>query len=159
MLRGKFRPLLRGFVDGGIGTGLPPALKRGVKLITPLASAGGFLLWRHREGFNAPYARPFTRRLTIPVISVGGFSLARSMEHAIEGGFCHAVACGRAMIADPFLVRHLQAQGRADPECDFCNACIARVGSMPVDCYHPALGRRRIRMLARETAALSSSKV
>jgi 2,4-dienoyl-CoA reductase-like NADH-dependent reductase (Old Yellow Enzyme family) len=158
MLRGKFRPLLRGFVDGGMGSGLPAALKRGVKVITPLASAGGFLLWRHREGFNARYAKPFVQRLTIPVISVGGFSQASSMEHAIEGGFCHAVASARAMIADPFLVRHLQTQGRADPLCDFCNACIARTGSMPVDCYHPALGRRRVRMLAREAAALSSSR-
>jgi len=157
MLRGKFRPLLRGFVDGGLGTGLAPALKWGVKVITPLASAGGFLLWRHQEGFNARYARPFAQRLTIPVISVGGFSQARSMEHAIDGGFCHAVACARAMIADPFLVRHLRTQGRADPACDFCNACIARTGSLPADCYHPALGPRRARMLDREMSVQPSA--
>jgi 2,4-dienoyl-CoA reductase-like NADH-dependent reductase (Old Yellow Enzyme family) len=86
------------------------------------------------------------------VISVGGFSQARSMEAAIEGGFCSAVASGRAMIADPFLVRHLQGEGRADPVCDFCNACIARTGSLPADCYHPALKLRRARMLTREMA-------
>jgi len=150
MMRGKFRPLIRGFVEGGMGSSLHPALKRGVKAIAPVASAGGFLLWHHREGFNLRYARPFAQALKIPVISVGGFSLARSMEQAIQSGACSAVACGRAIIADPFFVRHMESEGRADPKCDFCNACVARMGSQPLDCFHPALGIRRARMLARE---------
>jgi len=153
MMRGKFRPMLRGFVDGGMGSSLPPAVKHGVRAVTPLAAAGGFLLWHHREGFNLRYSRPFARALRIPVISVGGFSTAAAMEQAIRDGSCSAVACGRAMIADPFLVRHLAAEGRADPRCDFCNACVARMGSQPADCYHPALRIRRGRMLAREAAA------
>ena len=152
MMRGKFRPLLRGFVDGGMGSSLHPALKQGVRVVAPLAAAGGFLLWHHREGFNLRYSRPFAGALRIPVISVGGFSRAESMIQAIESGCCSAVACGRAMIADPFLFRHLAAEGRADPRCDFCNACVARMGSQPADCYHPALRLRRARMLAREVS-------
>ena len=53
------------------------------------------------------------------------------------------------MIADPLLYRHLR-EGTAGPRCVFCNACVARVGGRPVDCYHPDVRVEKDRMLAAE---------
>jgi len=103
-------------------------------------------LWPAREGFNLQYAARFKERLKIPVICVGGFITRESMEKAVREGYCDAVSVARAMIADPYLYRHLK-EGVKGPQCTFCNACIARAGRLPVDCYDPDVRREKDAML------------
>jgi hypothetical protein len=44
----------------------------------------------------------------------------------------------QAMIADPFLYRHLRwPDANNTRPCTFHNGCIARAGGQPVDCYAP----------------------
>jgi len=95
-------------------------------------------LWPAREGFNLAYARRFKEALRIPVICVGGFHTRIAIEHALASGAADAVSAGRAFIADPWLVEHLHT-GVAGPRCDYCNLCLARAGTAPVDCFNPAV--------------------
>lgn len=143
MLRGQMRPMVRGLVDGGLGSGFHPLLKLGVRAATPTVAAVGYLLWRRREAFNLRYAAPFKDRLRIPVVSVGGFADPAAMEAAIASGRCDAVASARGLLANPYLLRQLRAEVTPDPTCDFCNACAGRLIGTPTSCHNPALTRRR----------------
>lgn len=105
------------------------------------------LLWRPYEGYDLRYARHFKKALSIPVLCVGGFLTRREMEAAIEQGLCDAVTIGRGFVADPLLYQHLR-DGSAGPRCVDCNACIGRIGTDPVDCYHPKVRAQKDAMLA-----------
>ena len=147
MVRGRFGPFFEGLIDEGVGRALPwprRLLLRAVR--RPLAWAGE-RVWPYREGFNLPYADAFRRRLSIPVVCVGGFRTKTAMEAAIAAGSCDAVSVARAMIADPLLHRHLQ-EGVEGPRCELCNGCIARAGSMPIDCYSAPIRAQKDEMLA-----------
>ena len=106
-------------------------------------------IWPYVQGFNLPYARQFKDVLNIPVICVGGFKTADAMTGAVQSGQCDAVSIARAMIADPYLVRHIRV-GEAGPACQFCSTCLAHIGSRPLTCDHPAIAQERALMLAQE---------
>ena len=69
------------------------------------------------------------------------------MEQAITAGDTDAVSCGRAFIAAPFLVEHLRT-GEPGPRCDYCNLCLARAGTGPVDCFNPTVRAEKEKLLA-----------
>jgi 2,4-dienoyl-CoA reductase-like NADH-dependent reductase (Old Yellow Enzyme family) len=106
------------------------------------------LLWPRREGFNLAYARQFRRKLSIPVICVGGFRTRASMEAAISDQGCDIVSAGRPFLADPLFYRHIQ-RNEPGPRCLDCNACIGHLGAQPADCYHPTVRAQKDAMLAR----------
>ncbi len=135
--------------DGRLARGLPRWRKRAILLATPVLDRVYNRMWPAREGFLLSYASQFKARLDIPVISGGGFRTRPAMEQAISSGQCDAVAAARAMVADPFLYKHLR-EGVEGPACDFCQGCAVRVGSAPVGCYHPRVGAERAAMLAAE---------
>ena len=81
------------------------------------------------------------------MICVGGFLTRDKMEAAIKDGLCDAISAGRAFIADPFFCQHLQ-DNVPGPQCVLCNACVGRIGSEELDCYHPRLRREEGAMLA-----------
>ncbi|ACL02860.1 Predicted NADH:flavin oxidoreductase/NADH oxidase [Desulfatibacillum aliphaticivorans] len=136
MIRGNFGPFFKGLMEEGIGPQLPWFRRFGITCFRhPLAYIFDHI-WPAQEGFNLHYAREFKKKLSIPVICVGGFLTREHMEQAIDGGACDAVSVGRAMIADPYLFRNI-LNGENGPKCSFCNACIARAGRLPVDCYDP----------------------
>lgn len=148
MVRGRFDAFFHDMVHHGLGTQVRQPrralLRAGWRGIAAFANRA----WPYEEGFNLKYAREFRRELTIPVICVGGFATREGMEVAIGSGQVDAVSSARAMIADPYLVRHIR-DGVPGPRCNFCNACIARAGAQPVDCYEPAIAREKAAMLAR----------
>jgi 2,4-dienoyl-CoA reductase-like NADH-dependent reductase (Old Yellow Enzyme family) len=151
MVRGTFGRYFQGVLDEGMGPYMTAARQVGMHYLRPLAALLFNLAWPHRQGFNLRYARRFKASLSLPVICVGGFQTREAMEEAIAGGLCDAVSCGRTMIADPLLYRHLR-HGGSGPRCVFCNACVARVGGRPVDCYEPEVRQAKDRMLASEGA-------
>lgn len=146
MIRGKFD----GFLDVQLKEGAGQFMSRGMKMAARMANAPlaavANRLWSPMEGFNLDFARQFREALKIPVVTVGGFHSVRAMEQAIQEGATDAISLGRAMIADPFLVKHLR-EGSSGPKCDFCNGCIARAGGSPVDCYNESLRSERQQML------------
>lgn len=149
MMRGRFDGFFEAQVKEGAGQFMSPAMKVAARLANAPIAAVANRLWSPREGFNLEFARQFKKALRIPVITVGGFLSANTMEEAIARGDTDAVSIGRAMIADPFLVKHLR-EGTQGPQCDFCNGCIARAGGSPVDCYNENLRESRQQMLAAE---------
>jgi 2,4-dienoyl-CoA reductase-like NADH-dependent reductase (Old Yellow Enzyme family) len=114
-------------------------------------------LWPPREGFNLEYARRFKDALSVPVIVVGGFHTREAMERALSEGGADAISCGRAFIADPFLVRHLR-EGEPGPRCDYCNLCLARAGTGPVDCWNPVVRAEKEELLVAARGALESPR-
>lgn len=146
MIRGTFGGFFKGMKDEGLAHKLPALRRVGVRYFWPPMALMFDTLWPPKEGFNLSYAQNFKKKLSIPVICVGGFNTRQKMEQAIDSGRCDAISVARAMIADPYLYRHLK-DGSKGPVCNFCNGCIARAGSMPVDCYEPIIRKEKDRMM------------
>lgn len=149
LVRGRFGELFKG-LSQGLFAELPPARRRAFKAMRPALAGFGNLAWRYREGFNVDFAREFTRALSIPVISVGGWQHRDVIERALNDGDCDAVSAARSFIADPLLFRHLVSSGEPSPACTFCNACVAYAGQAPVDCFEPLVRAKRDLMLRTE---------
>jgi 2,4-dienoyl-CoA reductase-like NADH-dependent reductase (Old Yellow Enzyme family) len=147
MVRGTFGRCLRNMVQGSMSY-LGFVRRWGFRLFWPILALVFNLIWAPREGFNLRYTRVFKRKLSIPVISVGGFLTREAMEAAIERGECDIVSAGRAFIADPLLYRHLR-DNQPGPRCVDCNACIGHLGAQPAECYHPRVKAEKDAMLAR----------
>ncbi|TFW09273.1 NADH:flavin oxidoreductase [Oxalobacteraceae bacterium OM1] len=148
-IRGNFNRFFNTLLDEGVGQEYPRSKQLGMRLSKGILAAVSNRLWPHSEGFNLAYAEQFKRALHIPVICVGGFSGPEAMAEAIDTGQCDAVSIARAMIADPYLVRHLRKQ-EPGPQCRFCSACLAHIGTRPLDCSHPEVSAERALMLERE---------
>lgn len=145
-VRGTFLRCLRGMVSGSVQF-MPPFRRLLFTIFWPLIGLVSNLIWRPRPGFNLRYARHFKAILNIPVICVGGFLEEDDMQQALSDRLCDAISAGRPFIADPLLYHHLQNK-RTGPKCVFCNACIGRVGSEPLDCYHPRVRKEKDTMLS-----------
>lgn len=147
--RGNWKGFFSTLTTVGIGANLPAYRRLPVRLLAPVLDWGLRRIAGYREGFNLPYAKLCKQALRIPVICVGGFSRREAMEDAIERGDCDMVSVARALIADPFLYRHMK-EGRQGPRCDFCNACFAHGAVAPVDCYNEEVRTQRDQMLRTE---------
>jgi 2,4-dienoyl-CoA reductase-like NADH-dependent reductase (Old Yellow Enzyme family) len=138
--RGRFGSFYEDLLARGIGSELAWPRRTFLRLVRPLLAWYCDRRWPHQEGFNLDFARRFKLALDRPIISVGGFQSLAAIEAAIGSGACDAVAIGRAMIADPALVRNLR-DGRSGPVCVRCNRCYAVAGKLPAACYSPELAR------------------
>ncbi len=147
MVRGTFGRCLRNMVQGSVRY-LPFFRRWGMRLSWPVLALALNVVFSRREGFNSGYTRAFKRKVSIPVICVGGFLTREAMEAALAQGRCDIVSAGRAFIADPFLYRHLRDR-EPGPRCVDCNACVGHLGAQPADCYHPVIGAEKAAMLAR----------
>jgi 2,4-dienoyl-CoA reductase-like NADH-dependent reductase (Old Yellow Enzyme family) len=149
MTAGTFRGFYRALVELGIGRELDRARRTSMRWLHRGFDALSRRLWPALEGFNLAYARAFKQALRIPVICVGGFHTRVAMEQALESGAADALSAGRAFLADPYLYRHLR-DGLPGPRCSYCNLCLARAGTGPVQCHDPVVRGAQDRMLAVE---------
>lgn len=147
--RGRWRKFFSTVTTIGVGRSLPAYQRIPVRLAAPVLDWGLRRVAGYKEGFNLRYAKLFKQALSIPVICVGGFIHREAMERAVASGECDMVSAARALIADPFLYRHMQ-EGVQGPQCDFCNACYSRAAVWPVDCYNEEVRSQRDRMLRAE---------
>jgi 2,4-dienoyl-CoA reductase-like NADH-dependent reductase (Old Yellow Enzyme family) len=154
MTPGRFDDFYRELVVHGVGRSMDALRRTSMRVGHRLFDAVSRWLWPPQEGFNLDYARRFKEALRIPVICVGGFHTRSAIEAALSSGAADAISCGRALIADPWLVEHLRT-GVAGPHCDYCNRCLARSGTGPVDCFNPEVRAQKEKLLA-EKRALSA---
>jgi NADPH-dependent 2,4-dienoyl-CoA reductase/sulfur reductase-like enzyme len=81
----------------------------------------------------------------VPLIAAGRIATAALAERALAEGACDLVAMTRAQIADPDLVRKLEAgdAARVRPCVAANQGCVDRmVGGLPITCFHnPDVGR------------------
>jgi 2,4-dienoyl-CoA reductase-like NADH-dependent reductase (Old Yellow Enzyme family) len=82
--------------------------------------------------FLAP-ARQVRAAVRIPLVLLGGIVSLDNLEAAMAEGF-EFVAMGRALIADPSLVRDMQRGRVRRTRCDACNKCIAEMDRGGVRC-------------------------
>jgi len=124
-------------------------------LFAPIVDAVFNKVAKFSEGFNLDYAKEFKTALNIPVICVGGLSNKGSIQRALEGQQCDMVSVARALVADPYLYRHLK-EGVAGPECDYCNRCFTMAGVAPIACGNEKVNAQRIKMI--ESESLSNTE-
>ena len=152
MTAGRFDGFYRELVTRGAGQHMNALRRFMLNRFDRVFAAVSNRLWPAREGFNLEYARRFKQTLSVPVICVGGFQTREAMEQALANGSADAVSCGRAFIADPYLVEHLRT-GEPGPVCDYCNLCLARAGTGPVDCWNPVVRAQKQNLLAEKGTA------
>ncbi|MEB3100973.1 oxidoreductase [Ferviditalea candida] len=87
------------------------------------------------DAYQTPYAEQFARILNIPVISAGKIVTPTVAEEVLAGERANFVAMGRALIADPHLVRKT-IEGRESDiiPCISCNACNQRTRRPQIIC-------------------------
>ncbi|HKP56882.1 MAG TPA: NADH:flavin oxidoreductase [Polyangiales bacterium] len=85
------------------------------------------------ELFFLPMARELRRAVRLPLVLLGGASSIDNLEAAIDEGF-EFVAMGRALIADPALIRDLESGAKTRTRCNRCNECIAEMDMGGVRC-------------------------
>ena len=151
MTAGSFDGFYRELAVHGVGRHMDGLRRNSMRVGHRLFDALSRRLWPPQQGFNLAYARRFKEALRIPVICVGGFHTRAAIEEALASGAADAISCGRALIADPWLVEHLRT-GVPGPQCDYCNRCLARAGTDPVDCFNPVVRAQKEKLLAEKRA-------
>ena len=88
------------------------------------------------EGVSREFARAVKGKVSIPVISTGGFQRGSFIRETLDEDYCDADSIARALIANNNLPQVL-AEGRDLPEkpCSHCNRCLINVIANPLGCY------------------------
>jgi 2,4-dienoyl-CoA reductase-like NADH-dependent reductase (Old Yellow Enzyme family) len=85
------------------------------------------------EMFFLDQAREVRRAVRMPLVLLGGIVSRANVERALAEGF-DFVAMGRALIADPDLVRRMAVDPGARSRCTHCNVCVAEMDRGGVRC-------------------------
>ena len=85
------------------------------------------------EMFFLPEARAVRQAVRLPLVLLGGIVSRANLETAMREGF-EFVALGRALIADPDLVRRMERGELERTRCNSCNQCIAEMDAGGVRC-------------------------
>jgi 2,4-dienoyl-CoA reductase-like NADH-dependent reductase (Old Yellow Enzyme family) len=85
------------------------------------------------EMFFLPQAREVRRAVRMPLVLLGGIVSRANVDAAMADGF-DFVAMGRALIADPDLVRRMANDASARSRCTHCNICVAEMDLGGVRC-------------------------
>ncbi|TSE00633.1 NADH:flavin oxidoreductase [Skermania sp. ID1734] len=89
----------------------------------------GFLReYPYREAYLLDQARKFRKRLSMPLILLGGITEKSTMDLAMSEGF-EFVAIARALLAEPDLVRRLEREPSRRSICDHSNRCMPTIYS------------------------------
>jgi 2,4-dienoyl-CoA reductase-like NADH-dependent reductase (Old Yellow Enzyme family) len=78
------------------------------------------------EAFLLPQARRFRAAVRLPLMLLGGINRLDTLERARAEGF-EFLALGRALIAEPDLVRRMQAGETREGRCTHCNRCVVEM--------------------------------
>lgn len=85
------------------------------------------------ESFFLPLARQMRAAVELPLGLLGGLVSVSSMAEARREGF-DFVVLGRALLADPDLVRRMERGELTRTRCDACNLCVAEMDDGGVRC-------------------------
>lgn len=104
---------------------------------------GPFLVraYPFEEMFFLEDARKVREAVRLPLVLLGGIVSLDNIEVAMGEGF-EFVAMGRALIADPTLVRDMERGVVQRTRCDSCNKCIAEMDRAGVRCVLDATSTR-----------------
>lgn len=77
------------------------------------------------EGFFADGAFNIARKVTIPIISVGGYRSLAIIEKKLNQGDISAISLCRPFIREPFLIKKWKNDDKAKALCVSCNGCFS----------------------------------
>lgn len=77
------------------------------------------------EGFFADGALSIADKITIPVISVGGYRSLAVIEEKLNQGNISAISLCRPLIREPFLVKRWKKNSEEKALCVSCNMCFS----------------------------------
>jgi len=89
--------------------------------------------WPFEELFFLPLAREIRSAVDLPLVLLGGAVSMANLGTAMAEGF-DFVAMGRALIADPDLIRRLESGEAERSRCTQCNECIVEMDRNGVRC-------------------------
>ena len=87
------------------------------------------------EAYFLPFAQAMKKRLTIPVILVGGLRKTETMERILASGDADFIGMARTYIREPDIVHQIQNGRRGLVDCTSCNICIMHEGLDPLQCW------------------------
>jgi 2,4-dienoyl-CoA reductase-like NADH-dependent reductase (Old Yellow Enzyme family) len=90
------------------------------------------------EAYFLPFAAAVKKKVNVPVISVGGIRLRKTMENILKNKDADFIALSRPFIRQPNLVNQFE-KGEKDPiTCNNCNRCSFEmiVHHKPMRCYN-----------------------
>ncbi|MEJ7583946.1 MAG: hypothetical protein WKF43_07625 [Acidimicrobiales bacterium] len=139
--------------------GIPASIWRNKAMTTRLARAAprrrdrlvlkaGYLIGGIQSPFRPVWDRSCfteaTRRLTVPVLAVGGIRDTEQVEAILDGGEAAMVGIGRPFYAEPHLPRRILGGSSDEGLCQYSNLCVpAQMLGMKGVCYNPAVTRAR----------------
>lgn len=80
----------------------------------------------YEDTYLLEMAKNFRRELKLPIILLGGVTNRASMDRAMAEGF-DFVAMGRALLAEPDLIKRLEADASLQSKCIHCNRCMPTI--------------------------------
>jgi 2,4-dienoyl-CoA reductase-like NADH-dependent reductase (Old Yellow Enzyme family) len=87
-----------------------------------------FREYPYREAYLLRDAKLFRAELKVPLILLGGITNRETMDLAMAEGF-DFVAMGRALLAEPDLLRRIEQDASVRSACTHCNVCMATIYS------------------------------
>jgi 2,4-dienoyl-CoA reductase-like NADH-dependent reductase (Old Yellow Enzyme family) len=102
------------------------------------------------SAFFLPQSQEFSKRLSIPVILVGGIRSVEMIEGLLSGEKVNYVAMCRPFIREPHLVRRWMSGDHSRSTCQSCGRCLLKAfRGHPVQCYRlkkPGMKNRGLRI-------------
>jgi 2,4-dienoyl-CoA reductase-like NADH-dependent reductase (Old Yellow Enzyme family) len=96
-----------------------------------------------REGYFRKEAREIKKRVTVPVMAVGGLKSIAMMEEMISRQEADFISLCRPLISEPGLIRAWGEDPKRKPRCVHCNKCLEAVHhGIPLYCV--AFNKNRI---------------
>ncbi len=88
-----------------------------------------------KEAYFLEDALEFRKRLSMPLIYVGGLVARDKIEEVLGHGF-EAVQFGRALLNDPEFINHLKEEKFERCSCTHSNFCIGHMYTLEMKCHH-----------------------
>ena len=93
------------------------------------------------EAYFLSYAQALKKRLTIPVILVGGLRTTETMERILAAGDADFLSLSRPFIREPDIAKQILAGRRGLVDCVSCNMCLDHEGFEGLRCWRETKGR------------------
>jgi len=88
-----------------------------------------------REGYFRAWACDLKKRVSVPVIAVGGLKSVAMMEDMIQNGEADFISLCRPLITEPSLINNWRTDPAKKPRCVSCNKCLEELHrGIPLHC-------------------------
>ena len=88
-----------------------------------------------REGYFLYYAQALKKKVTIPVMLVGGLRTPEVMARVVSSDGADLLSMSRPLIREPYLVRRWKNGKQDKAACISCNQCFENWMFRPLRCY------------------------